>query len=100
MRRVMMIAACIAGLMISVPRAVLANAGSSTATAQHAMTDAEKAKQLADQVAELRAQVAKLQAAQQAAAKKGTQPAAMKMPPAKPMGMMGDKSEMGMPMMK
>lgn len=99
---------CIAGLMSaatavqveSTPLGRIDNeAASASPSPQHVMTDAEKNKQLADQIAELRAQVAKLQAAQQSApAKKDSAPAAMAMPPAspKPMGMMGDKGEMGM----
>ena len=80
--------------------AVLAQTPAPSPSAPHAMTDAEKDKQLADQVAELRAQVAKLQAAveQPAPPKKGAPAAGMKMAPAppKPMGMMDDKGEMGM----
>jgi Spy/CpxP family protein refolding chaperone len=87
----------VSGLVLLGGTAAWAQAPASSPPAQHAMTDAEKNKQLADQIAELRAQVAKLQAAQQSApAKKDTPAAGMKMPPAKPMGMMDDKGEMGM----
>lgn len=75
--------------------------------AHQAATDpADQNKQLTAQIAELRAEVARLQAAieQSGPAKKASPKPGMKMPPApakaKPMGMgmMDDKSEMGMPM--
>ena len=65
------------------------------------MTDADQNKQLLDQIAELRAQVARLQTAvqQTAPGKKVAAKPGMNMPPAanKGMGMMDEKSEMGMP---
>ena len=66
------------------------------------MTDAaDQNKQLADQIAELRAQVARLQAAVApiGPGKQVTSQSGMKMSPApnQGMGMMDDKSEMGMP---
>jgi Spy/CpxP family protein refolding chaperone len=65
------------------------------------MDTADQNKQLADQIAELRAQVARLQAAvaQIGPGKKVTSKSGMQMSPApnKGMGMMDDKSAMGMP---
>ena len=62
---------------------------------------ADQDKQLRDQIAELRAQVARLQAAvqQTGPGKKAPAKPGMNMPPApnKGMGMMDEKSEMGMP---
>lgn len=87
----------VSGLVLLGSTAVWAQVPAASPPAQHATTDAEKNKQLADQIAELRAQVARLQAAQQSApAKKDTPAAGMRMPPAKPMGMMDHKGEMGM----
>ena len=72
-----------------------------TPPAQHAMTDADQNAQLREQIAELRAQVARLQAAvqQTGPGKKVPAKPGMNMSPAsnKGMGMMDEKSEMGMP---
>jgi Spy/CpxP family protein refolding chaperone len=83
----------------------LAQAPAADPAAQHATPDpADQNKELIAQIAELRAQVARLQAAQQispgkkAPAKPGMNN--MKPAPAKGMGMMDDKSEMGMPAAK
>lgn len=81
--------------------AALGQAPASNPPAQHGMADAaDQNRQLADQITELRAQVARLQAAvQQTGPGKKVRPkSGMKMNPAsnKGMGMMDDKSDMGM----
>lgn len=91
----------VSALMLCGGTAALAQTPASTPPAKHAMTDADQNKQLLDQIAELRAQVARLQAAvqQTGPGKKAPAKRGMNMPPApnKGMGMMDEKSEMGMP---
>lgn len=91
----------VSALMLCGGAAAFAQAPASAPPAQHAMADADQNKQLLDQIAELRAQVAKLQTAVQQTGPGTKVPAkpGMNMPPApnKGMGMMDEKSEMGMP---
>ena len=92
-------------LLLTGGTTAFAQAPATNPPAQHAMTDpADQNRELTAQIAELRAEVARLQAAvqQSGPGKKATPKSGMNMTPApaKGMGMMDDKSEMGMPAAK